>query len=266
MKMKRYIFLLVLLIGFISPTVFAQTTTNFGYGVTNVSNADPFGKSTMPVRFDYMEFYDDFYDWSDLAGASLPAISAPLDSTHAYSRWLITSYGDASEAISNSTLRITNSETENHGDWFQTREALGTTGTSGKELYFEAKINIVSEATQSDLIVGLMATDTTPISSTEGGIWFQKDDGELGIQFKVGSNTITSGTPIINLALNTEYKLSFHYDGTSKISYFVNDVKYGVVGITTLPTSPLKPIFGIQNGAGTSSSMEIDYIYAAMER
>jgi len=266
--MKRYIFLLVLLIGFISPTVFAQTTTNFGYGVTNVSNADPLGYITLPVPVDMIQVFDDFNTDASIVGAASVNVATPETAILPYSQWYMYSVGSYSNGITASTLVINTGPTDNDNVFYRSRDAIFLPAT-GKEIYFEALINFASttgDTTQSDMLTGLLIVDNTPIDTTSG-IWFQKRDGSDNFQFRVAnSGNITEATPNITIAVDTNYKLSYHYDGVSKINYFINDVQYGAAATTYLPTTALVATFGVQTGTSSAAELDIDYIYAAMER
>lgn len=148
--------------------------------------------------------------------------------------WTTTATGTA--PVANSVLPdakiliSTQASTDFSGDNMQ---VLGTKFKleAGKPLYFGAKITC-SEATQSDLVVGLCGTDTTLTAASSshalavgaGGAFFSKIDAVTSIYFK----TYTTGTEANSAVAGTldtsahwyemywdGYKLTGYFDGAS---------------------------------------------------
>jgi hypothetical protein len=137
---------------------------------------------------------------------------------------------------------------------------------SGKELWFRAKLQ-VSDATQSDFVMGLQITDTTPLAVSDG-VYFQKDDGDALLDFYITKDsTSTTATAIATVADATYLTMEFHYDGKSSMEYGVNGVKLGTLATTNLPDDEELTIsYGIQNGAAAAKAMAIEYIQCIQER
>jgi len=137
---------------------------------------------------------------------------------------------------------------------------------SGKKLFFEARLK-VSDATQSDLVVGLQITDTTPLDVTDG-VFFIKADGSTSVSLLVEkNNTATTTSSVATMANDTFINLGFYYDGVSQIQYFVNGVLGGASVTTNLPDDEdLTVTFAIQNGEAVAKTMTVDYIFVAKER
>ena len=139
-------------------------------------------------------------------------------------------------------------------------------------MFFKARFK-VSDATQSDVVIGLQITDTTPLDVTDG-IFFQKDDGDTNIDFHIEKdNSATSNSAVGTLADDTFITVAFAYDpngnsGSGSVSVFIDDSK--VAEQSTLTNVPddeeLTVSFGIQNGAAAAKTMTLDYIIAAVER
>ena len=88
--------------------------------------------------------------------------------------WTITTTeagsGNASEAVTSSAggaLLITNDDADNDADFFNLK-GEGFKLSSSKKAYFSARFK-VSDATQSDFVIGLQITDTTPLAVSDGG-------------------------------------------------------------------------------------------------
>jgi hypothetical protein len=137
---------------------------------------------------------------------------------------------------------------------------------SGKKLFFEARFK-VSDATQSDLAIGLQITDTTPLDITDG-VFFIKADGSTSVSFLVEkNNTATTTSAVATMADDTFITLGFNYNGGSVMEYCVNGVVAGTSAVTNLPDDEdLAISFALQNGEAVAKTMTVDYIFVAKER
>lgn len=235
--------------------------TNYIGGVTNVAESTTLGRYLAPDRTAVHEWFDDFDNFEA-------------------DQWVITTTeagaGSATEAIGNEdggVLVITNDAADNDADFFQWSgdDASGAVETwkwqSTKSMWFKARFS-VSDATQSDLVMGLQITDTSPLDATDG-LFFIKTDGSTSLAFKAVKNstatTITAGT----LADSTYVTCGFHWDADAKkMNVFFDDQLVG--STTTLTNFPddeeLTISFGIQNGEAVAKVMKVDYIFVAKER
>lgn len=229
-------------------------------GVTTVSASNPLGQFGMPDPTEWHVWFDDFDDY-------------------AAAHWIITTTeagaGDATEAISSAdggVLVITNDAADNDADFVQYAgtDSAAVVETfkfvSGKKLFFKSRFK-VSDATQSDFVMGLQITDTTPLAVTDGVYW-RKDDGDANLDFVViKDSTATTATAASTAANDTWMTLAFYYDGVSSIRYYKDDVVLGTSAVTNLPDDEELTIsFGIQNGEAVAKVMSIDYIFVAKER
>jgi hypothetical protein len=137
---------------------------------------------------------------------------------------------------------------------------------SGKPLFFEARFK-VSDATQSDVVIGLQITDTTPLDVSDG-VFFIKADGAATVNFLVEkNNTATTASAVATMADDTYIRLGFYYDGISAVQYFVNGSIAGSSVTTNLPDDEDMTItIAIQNGEAVAKTMTVDYVYVAKER
>lgn len=192
--------------------------------------------------------------------------------TFAVADWTITTTeagaSSASEALTDEqfgALLITNDAADNDADFFQ-KVGESFKFVSGKQLWFEARFK-VSDATQSDFVMGLQITDTTPLAVTDGVYW-RKDDGDANLDFVViKDSSATTATAASTCADATYMTLGFYYNGNSAIEYWKDGVKLGSSVTTNMPDDELLTIsFGIQNGEAVAKTMTVDYIFAAVER
>ena len=235
-----------------------MTTTRFTNGVTNNTKENILGqlKDTDPSLIH--TYFNDF-------------------DTYVAGDWVITTVeagaGNATEALADvdgGVLLITNDDADNDSDFFN-KVGESFKMESGKKAYFKARF-AVSDATQSDFIIGLQITDTTPLDVSDG-IFFQKDDGDTNLDFHVEKdNTATIATAITTVADNTYITVGFYYDGVDQVFYYAgtnskNPTPLGQLATTNLPDDEELTIsFGIQNGEAAAKTMSIDYILAAKER
>ena len=187
--------------------------------------------------------------------------------------WTITTTeagtGSASEAVTSSAggaLLLTNAAGDNDLDFLQLK-GEGFKLSTSKKAYFSARFK-VSDATQSDFVMGLQITDTTPLATTDG-VFFIKDDGDTNLDFIVEKDsTSTDTTAIHTMEDDTFVTVTFFIDpDASKVFYSVNNAAPVAVVNTNLPDNEeLTVSFGIQNGEAAAKTMTIDYVVAAVER
>lgn len=225
----------------------------YSSGVNNLAPTHPLNMMPMQHPGRVHTFFDDFDKFA--AGD-----------------WTITTTeagaGNASEALTNENhgvLLITNDDADNDADFFQ-KVGESFKFVAGKKLFFEARIK-VSDATQSDFVMGLQITDTTPLAVSDG-VFFRKDDGDANLDFVVTKNsTATTATAIATVSDATYLIVAFYYDGASEIQYAVNDVVLGTSVTTNLvDDEELTISFGIQNGEAVAKTMSVDYILCVSER
>lgn len=202
----------------------------------------------------FIEWFDDFHNYT--------AGDWTVTTTEAGS-------GDATEAVQDAAggvLLLTNDDADDDRDFLQWASETFKY-VSGKSLTFKARFK-VSDATESDFVMGLQITDTTPLAVTDG-IWFQKDDGDTNLDFHCSKDSTASDlTAIATVADDTYMEVEFHYDGSNaRISVYVDGVAVGSVPLTNAPDDEELTIsFGIQNGAAAAKTMSVDYILVRQER
>jgi hypothetical protein len=186
--------------------------------------------------------------------------------------WTITTTeggaSDATEALADAdggVLTITNDAADNDNDFFQ-KVGESFKLESGKKAWFKSRFK-VSDATQSDFVMGLQITDTSPLAVSDG-IYFRKDDGDALLDFVVmKDSSATTATGVHTVVDDTYLVVGFYYNGVDAIEYYIDDVKIGTSVTTNHPDdTELTISFGIQNGEAAAKVMSVDYILAAKER
>jgi hypothetical protein len=226
------------------------TTTRFPFGVTNVSESSQYANIGQDAPNVYHNYFNDF-------------------DTYVAGDWTVTETdAAATEALTNGDgglLLITNTAADNDLVALQ-KKGESFTFTSGKKLSFEARFK-VSDATQSDLVMGLQVTDTTPLA-VANGVYFIKNDGAATVDLVLAkASTLTTNSAVATMADDTYITLGFFYDG-SNLYYFVNGALAGSSVTTNIPasTTTLTVSFALQNGEAAAKTMTVDYIFVAKER
>jgi|TARA_R100000234_G_scaffold87328_2_gene55906 hypothetical protein len=232
-------------------------TTNFPNGISTADRGTELERLILPDPTQAHVYFNDF-------------------TTYVAGDWTITTTeggtGNASEALTNvagGALLITNDDADNDSDEFQLA-VESFKFASGKKSWFKTRFK-VSDATQSDWIIGLCITDTTLIDAMSDGVYFKKDDGDASIDFALELNgSATEASGIATQSDDTFVTLGWYFDGdtTNGIKYYVDGTHKGTqTTMTNLCTDEeLAVSFALQNGAAAAKTMTLDYIYAAQER
>lgn len=234
------------------------TPSRFPNGLGTVPKANPLGMYGLPDPTEWHTFFNDF----DLYTAA---------------NWTVTVVGTGTQALAatdGGALVMTNSAADNDSIQSQTpTESFAL--TAGKRAFFKARFK-VSDATQSDLIIGLCVTDTTLMGAVAGagvtdGIFFSKDDGVATLDVQCQKNATTGqarAAAIATLVSDTFLSVAWAYDGKSEVAYYVNDIQLGTLSATSafLPDTTLAVSFGIMNGEAVAKTMTLDYFFASTER
>ena len=235
--------------------------THFPNGVSNRTKGHPLFNYPYLDPSKYYTYFDDFFEYH----SGIYTITT----TEAGS-------GNASEAITagaGGQLLITNDDADNDLDFFQLKgESFKWDST--KRMFFSARFK-TNDATQSEIIMGLQITDTTPLDVTDG-IFFLKVDADTKPDLIIEKDN-TSTLSILEMDAmedDTFVTLSFEYDpldvatGGAVFRVYQDDVQVGdITGTTNAPDDEdLTISFGIQNGEAAAKTLTIDFILVAVER
>ena len=227
--------------------------TRFPNGVTNVAENDLFCDLAMPDPTQFHTYFNDF-------------------DTYAAADWTVTeTSATATQALADGDggwLLLTNSTEDN------SLCALQKVGESfllqpGRKAFFKSRFK-VSDATQSDLVMGLQITDATPLDVSDG-IYFEKADGSTSVNLVCRKNATTGSntkSAVATLSDDTFVTLGWYYDGQGSLAYSVNGTVTGSMDASSsyLPDTELTVSFAIQNGEAAAKTMTVDFIYAAEQR
>ena len=230
-----------------------NTVTRLPSGMTNVNDVNLFADLRQSDQTIYHTYYNDF-------------------DTYTAGDWVVTETdAGATQALTagdGGLLLITNTAADNDLVVLQKTPAAFTFET-GKKAFFRCRFK-VSDATQSDVVIGLQVVDTTPLDVTDG-IYFLKADDAATVDIicrKNASTGSTTATSIATLTDDTFVTLGWYWDGIDTVQYEVNGVVTGSLtsAATYLPDTTCTVSFAIQNGAAAAKTMTVDYIYAGKER
>ena len=227
--------------------------TRFPNGVTNVADNALFADMVQPDPTKFHTYFNDF-------------------DTYTAGDWVVTETdAGATQALTagdGGLLLLTNTAADDDLVALQKTPAAFTF-TAGKKTFFSCRFK-VSDAAQSDVVIGLQVVDTTPLDVTDG-VYFLKADGSTAISVICRKNATTGSTSassIATLANDTFIELGFAYDGEGKVFYEVNGNVVGSLDASSayLPDTACTVSFAIQNGEAVAKTMTVDYIFVAKER
>lgn len=229
------------------------SNTRFPFGVTNVGETDLFADMVQPDPTLFHEYFNDF-------------------DTYVAGDWTVTETdAAATQALTagdGGLLLVTNTAADDDLVALQKNPAAWTF-TAGKKLFFRCRFK-VSDATQSDVVIGLQVVDITPLDVTDG-VYFLKADNSTAFSVicrKDATTGSTSASSVATLANDTFIELGFYYDGNSKVFYEVNGAVIGSLDGSSafLPDTICTVSFALQNGEAVAKTMTLDYVYVAKER
>lgn len=227
-----------------------SSTTNLPNGITNVAGDTALGSFVAPDPTKVHMWFDDF-------------------DAYVSGNWTVTeTQAGATQGIvdgDGGILALVNSAAND--DVTQIQWAKETFRlASSKRTWIKARFK-VSNATESDVLVGLYITDTAPVASKPSdGFYFQKLDGSTSLTFEIGKNSTYTSTTVGTMADDTYVEVGAYLDGT-KVDLFFNGVRVASSAITNLcDDEDLAVSLAVQNGDGNARTLSADYILVAKER
>ena len=224
--------------------------TNFGNGVTNREAGSIFGAMKQMDPSKFHTFFEDF-DYFTAAD------------------WVITG-STGTEVLTDAdggVLLITTTALDDD-DTFFNKVGESFLFETSKQLFFKARF-ATSDATQTDILMGLQITDTTPLDVTDG-VFFLKSDGATAVTLIAEKDSVqqTLVDSALVLANDTFIELSFFWDGIDTLFVGVGDQAVASLQPgASLPDDEIMTIsFGIQNGEAAIKTMSVDYVFVAKER
>ena len=199
------------------------------------------------------------------------------------SHWTITNVGTTpTNAVTaeNGAALLTTTTTGATDSSFLQKPAAGFKIEAGKQTFFKCRFK-PSDATNSAIYVGLIATSTTPLSANDG-VYFYKATAQTAFVLRtaIGGVVVDTVLPSSVVAADATYcEVAFAYDGEDLYAYFnsrigtqtfnpatMNRDYIAVLRAPSLTTALLNVSFGIKNGAAAAKTLTTDYILASSER
>lgn len=141
--------------------------------------------------------------------------------------------------------------------------------TSTKKFWIRARFKL-SDATDSDAMIGLAITDTSPLASLPtDGIYFLKADDATTLIASARKDGTSSSITMGAMANDTYVVAEMYYDGKLTLTALLDGVPVGtdVTSVTNFPDDEdLAVTLAVQNGAGAAKSMSVDFLEVVMER
>ena len=195
--------------------------------------------------------------------------------TYTATDWTVTSVdggsdsGEVIQATSSAggALIVTTNDADDDSEELQLKGEAFKLSTS-KRAYFSTRFKL-SDATQSDMLIGLTITDTTAIDAVSDGVFFSKDDGDTNLDFRVEKDgTETATAAVATVADDTFITATWFIDpDRDAVYYSINNAEPVKVVNTNLPDDEeLTITIAIQAGAAAAKSLVVDYITAIIER
>lgn len=202
-------------------------------------------------------FLEDFFKYVEQSGAIEDG-------------WIATKVGTGTIVISDASggvLLITNSAgiaDEVQIQWHAELFKLAT----NKPCWFEVRLK-VSDATQSELTVGLCITDTTLIAGMTDGVYFRKNDGVVDLLAITEKDSVeTSTDTLVDLVNDTFVRLGFFFDGAAspKVFFYVNGVLKATHTANIVNDEEITASVAFRNGEAVAKNISVDYIKAVQVR
>mgnify|MGYP000060541058 CR=1 FL=1 len=229
-----------------------NSVTRLPSGVNTESSSSIFANFPYPYDSSLITYFNPFY-------------------TYTASDWVVTeTQAGATQALtagSGGWLLLTNSAADNDLNALQKTPAMLDLSAT-KQTWFTSRFK-VSDATQSDVVIGMQVVDTTPLDVTDG-IYFLKPDDAATVNIicrKDASTGSTSASAIATLVDDTFIQLDWYYDGAGYLFYAVNGTVRGSLSVASyFPDTSTTVSFAIQNGAAAAKTMTVDWVGVWQER
>jgi hypothetical protein len=128
-----------------------------------------------------------------------------------------------------------------------------------KMIYFGTRLKL-SEATQSDLFVGLTGVDTTPLGGVQDGIYFRKADASASLAFVTEKDTTETSTAVHTVVADTYMVLEFLVDVVNgKVYAYVDGVLMATHTTNIVDNEFVGFNFQVLNGDANVRTCRIDW-------
>lgn len=238
-----------------TPKRYKKGVTNVGLGRA-LSDLPTMSPTKVHLFFDDFDYYDD--------------AAAGVDGGH----WAATS-GDAAATIleidgDGGVIQLTTSLGDNDELRIQGVKECFTMEV-GKRAWFGARVRHADVSTETDFLLALAITDTTPCATSPASwIGFVKNDGDDYLDVGI-TNTGAGKAHDKNIGgyagiLATWYQLEWDFDGVDTFQFWVDGVLKSTLTTADFPTTEMTPTIGFMAGSKAVCVLDVDFIYMAKER
>jgi hypothetical protein len=188
--------------------------------------------------------------------------------TYVASEWTVTeTQAGATQALAagvGGQLVLTNTDADNDVVQLQGAAAFNLSGSA--PCVFSSKFK-ASDVVESDIFVGLMITDTSPIDATDG-IYFYKADGAAALVLRINKNSTVTDVACGNMVADTFIEAEFFYNGKDGIEVFIDGVAIYNAPLTNLPNDEnLALTLSLMNGeAVAGKTLTVDWVLGSQYR
>lgn len=156
---------------------------------------------------------------------------------------------------------ITTDSADNDGANMQVKGEAFKLAT-GKPAYFGIKFTI-SEATQSDFLVGLAITDTDALGGLTDGVYFRKVDAATAVTCVIEKDSAETASSTLLTADTSAHTLEFYFDGAGNVTPYVDGTASTALSGANLPDDEfLTPTIHFLTGSAAAITMTIDWVRA----
>lgn len=223
--------------------------TNFDNGVTNRNAADLFGSMGQLDPTKFHSFIDDFDLFTAPGGYSAPATGSV-----------------APAALLGGAVDIITGAVDTNVAIIQAL-SLGYSIVASQRAYFRAKAEM-DDVIDADGIWGL--NDAAASITPADGIFFEKTDlaATVDLVVRSGASEVARESAVATMVAATQITLEFYWDGIDRIYFGVDGVPLGFIDMAglALPTGLLAPTAGAVTRNGSTTTVTLDYLFAAQER
>ena len=127
--------------------------------------------------------------------------------------------------------------------------------------YFGARF-MVTTAANVDVFLGYAIQDTTILAGVSDDIGFRMVDNDASLSYLVEINSLETAVEIGEVADATYVTVEMVYDGSTTITFYLNDVEVGAIetSVANLPDDEhLAPALAVLTGAGGANAMTVKW-------
>jgi hypothetical protein len=228
-----------------------MTTTHLFNGVTTAKSYEPLGDSRLPDVTTVHRYFNDFdhftaADWT-VTETQAGATQALID-------------GDGG------LIALVNSAADDDLNSIQSaKETFKMAIARDWRIAIRFK---VSDATQSDVVVGMCITDTTPLDVTDG-FYFIKSDGAATVLAAAEKNNTAITASAGTLVSDTFTELAMSYSaatGIIKVYQDRNLVSQIIPAASFCDDEELAITLSLQNGDANARTLTVDYVLVEQNR